>query len=116
MPIDIISVIYYINCFIAGLFLKNRHGLIFFLVVLWIIYESVIKNISFTKDLLVQYLPIPRDYWENRSIGITCCDIVIMLVAYSLGNQIPMEKEYLIDLDNLYSKVTEGKILNDIKI
>lgn len=107
MGVDLITLVYFVNFFILGLFVKDQYGFAIIAGIMWEVYVGFITSWSVTRDLLIKYYPLPKEYWENRGAGYAFCDLIIMVIAYSIGNQVPISDEYLIDLNKIFNMVTE---------
>ena len=71
--------------FSFGKFYKNlSYNQIVLIAIGWQILKHVFVNINETKNLLVEYWPVPQKYW-GESILNRIVDVVVMVVAYQYG-------------------------------
>ncbi len=85
--LDPLSISHFIWYFILGLYVKNNYKLVLFLSLLWEIFEYYITNITYTRQLLIKYWPIPKKYWDENNIN-RVSDVIINFIGYEIGNNI----------------------------
>ena len=84
--LDIYSIFHFIYYFIYGLYFKNKYVLAFILGILWEIFEYILANINYTKELLIKYFPVPQKYWAEKNIFNKVFDLIFNMIGYHLGN------------------------------
>ena len=53
-PIDILSIIHFVNFLILGIFVKNNYKLAFIIGIIWEIFEYIVVNIPYTRKLILK--------------------------------------------------------------
>jgi hypothetical protein len=94
-PIDILSLIHFIQYIVFGIFLKDNYILALLIGILWEIYEYFVTTHPYTKQLLIRYWPIPQRYWDERNINNKYADIMINMLGYYIGNQITIDQRFI---------------------
>ena len=84
--VDIFTIFHFISYYIYGLYFKNKYVLTFLIGFLWELCEYVFVNTSYTKDLLIKYLPVSEKYWAEKNIFNKVSDLLINMIGYHLGN------------------------------
>ena len=85
--IDILSVSHFFIYFFFGLIIKNEYKLIFIIGVIWEIFEYIVTNYSYTKNLLIKYWPINLKYWAEKNNLNKIFDLIINMIGYYIGNK-----------------------------
>ena len=87
-PIDLYSIIHFVNFFILGLFVKNKFEIAFVIGIMWEVIEYYITTIKYTSNLIKKYWPIPKKYWDESNCLNPVFDIFFNMFGYYLGNKI----------------------------
>ena len=85
-PIDLLSLLHFINFFIFGLFYKKKYKLAFILGIIWEIFEYGIVNYPQTRHYIKKYWPIPQKYWDETHMLNPVLDIFFNMLGYYLAN------------------------------
>ena len=81
--VDPLTVSHFVLYFVIAFFIRNNYLFAFLLGIWWEIIEyTITSNFS---DLLERYWPIPRVYWEEKSIYNRGMDIVANMAGYTMG-------------------------------
>tara|TARA_B110001454_G_scaffold212426_1_gene229233 strand:+ start:211 stop:522 length:312 start_codon:yes stop_codon:yes gene_type:complete len=88
MIIDMMSIIHFLIYLFFGILIKNKYKLVLILSILWEVFEYIVANIEFTKNLLVAYWPINIKYWNETNVFNKLFDLIFNMMGYYIGNQI----------------------------
>lgn len=88
MIIDIMSIIHFLLYLFIGILIKNKYRLILLLGILWEIFEYIVANNEFTKNLLIKYWPINIKYWNETNLLNKLFDLIFNMIGYYIGNKI----------------------------
>jgi hypothetical protein len=88
MIIDMMGIIHFLIYLFFGILIKNKYKLVFILSILWEVFEYIVANIEFTKNLLVTYWPINIKYWNETNVFNKLFDLIFNMMGYYIGNQI----------------------------
>ena len=91
LPLDIMSINHILIYIVIGLFIKNNYIFALCLGILWEIFEYNIANISYTRNLLELYWPVPVKYWDETNKFNPILDIVCNMIGYYIGNSIVLK-------------------------
>jgi len=86
--IDILSVIHFFIYFCLGLIIKNNYKFALFIGITWEIFEYIITNMNYTKNLLKKYWPINLKYWEEKNKLNKVFDLLFNMLGYYIGNKL----------------------------
>ena len=84
--LDLMSVTHFLIYFFVGIVFKNNYLLIFYISIIWEIFEFTLIYNKYTYQLLKRYWFVPEKYW-NENIYNSLSDIVINLFGYFIGNK-----------------------------
>ena len=87
-PIDLYSIIHFLNFFILGLILKNKYAFAFVIGIVWEVFEYYVTHHDYTSALIKKYWPIPQKYWDESNCLNPVFDIFFNMSGYYLGNNI----------------------------
>ena len=88
MIVDIMSIIHLFIYLFLGILIKNKYKLVLILSILWEVFEYIVANIEYTKNLLINYWPINIKYWNETNILNKLLDLIFNMIGYYIGNQI----------------------------
>ena len=85
-PIDLLSLVHFINFFILGIFYKEKYKIAFLIGILWEIFEYIIVNNPTTRDYLKKCWFVPQKYWDETHTLNPVLDIFFNMFGYHIGN------------------------------
>jgi len=84
---DILSLGHFILYFFLGVFIKNKYKGALLLGVLWELFEYIISNNDYIKNIIIENWMIPENYW-NDTFQHKIFDIIFNMLGYHFGNLI----------------------------
>ena len=84
---DILSLGHFILYFFFRVFIKNKYKGVLLLGVLWELFEYIISNNDYIKNIIIENWMIPERYW-NDTFQHKIFDIIFNMLGYHFGNLI----------------------------
>ncbi len=86
-PVDLHSIIHFVNFFILGYFVNDRYTFAFLLGIVWEVFEYYVTRHKGLRRV-IRRLSISKKYWDESHCLNPVLDILFNMTGYYSGNYI----------------------------
>lgn len=87
-PVDLHSIVHFVNFFILGYFIRDRYTLAFIIGIVWEIFEYYVTRHQGISQLIKKHWVIDKKYWDESHPLNPVYDILFNMCGYYAGNYV----------------------------